>query len=69
MGYTQRLRTKLKGQYGDDVPEPGTNKAANEPPQRRETERETKTVNGLNLVEIPKPKGFYPIQHYVISVV
>ncbi|KAM0486342.1 hypothetical protein ACHAPX_001048 [Trichoderma viride] len=57
MGYTQRLRTKLKGQYGDDVPEPGTNKAANEPPQRRETERETKTVNGLNLVEIPKPKG------------
>lgn len=56
MGYTQKLRTKLKGQDGHDVPEPGTNKA-NEPPQRRESRRETKAVNGLNLVEIPKPKG------------
>lgn len=56
MGYTQKIRTKLKGQDGHDVPEPGTNKA-NEPPQRRESRRETKAVNGLNLVEIPKPKG------------
>lgn len=56
MGYTQRLKTKLKGQHGDNVLGPGTNKAV-EPPQRRESERETKNVNGLNAIEIPKPKG------------
>lgn len=56
MGYTQRLKTKLKGHHGDHVLEPGIDKAVG-PPQRRESERETKTVNGSNLVEIPKPKG------------
>jgi cytochrome P450/NADPH-cytochrome P450 reductase len=64
MGYTQRLKTKLKGQNGDDVPGPGTNKATSEPPQRRESERETNAVNGSSLVEIPKPTGIYIlIQH------
>lgn len=65
MGYTQRLKTKLKGQNGGDVPEPDTNKAI-EPPQRRESERETKVVNGLNLVEIPKPKGICILIHHDI---
>lgn len=57
MGYAQRLKTKLKGQNGDKVLEPGINKAA--PTQRRESEHESKAVNGLNIIEIPKPKGRY----------
>ncbi|KAK6444461.1 cytochrome P450 / NADPH-cytochrome P450 reductase [Trichoderma asperellum] len=56
MGYAQRLKTKLKGQNGDNVLDPGINKAV-ESPQRRESKRETKAVNGFNIVEIPKPKG------------